>query len=114
MSLNTDQTSPSVPGTAIPMQSNAYGSGLIIRLVNVLDLLRQAGDNFAPTKALSANLPSSLKIFKNKSTSFRNFLSSLRCSAVDTPSMDTKEEDNTCTSFMPQASIRLGVMVTGN
>ena len=113
MSSYTTRISLSVLGTAIPIQSNGSESSCVC-LASAFGFLRVVGDTFAPTEARPANLPSSLKTFKDESTFLRHSLSSLRCSAVDTPSTDVREEDNPRRSLMHKASIKLSVVEVGN
>jgi len=86
-------TSFSVIGTSIPMQSKGCGSSCVC-LASAFGLLRPIWDALGPTETRPVHPPSSFKTFNDKTTFLRNSLSSLRCSAVDTPSAGVKEEDN--------------------
>ena len=113
MSRHTVRASSSVIGTAIPMQSKGSGS-TCIRLDDIFGILWLIRGIFAPTEAWSAHPPSSFMTSRDRPTFLRNSLSSLRCSAVETPSADTKEEDNRLRSLMPRDSITLSVAGVGN
>ena len=113
MSPHIARISSSVIGTLIPMQSKGCGSSWGC-LATALGLLRLVCDTFVLTESRSVQPPSSFRTFNDKPTFLRNSLSSLRCSAVELPSTDTKEEDSRWRSLIPKASIILRVVGVGN